>query len=650
MLSSILPISLSDKEAESPPSTARPGAVFSENAEQQSTSLLSVLDDKNLLIAALRKQLQNQKTQLSYYIKRELNGNRIQQLSLSCTPLASEYSLPLTLAINQFCKQAGIKSNLAKLHERLKLLDGNLSNALKDQEFVLRKIVNKLCEFLRFQEICNGDQFGGFISSPLHVDLFDQLLTATVGLRRRLEAFRICCDRLILVEEERNAIVDQVYSLPAEERTTRNALLDIQMEKARLESELLHPRGPQDLNAIDDLLQHLQVQLNCSFGGVDSKESSVSRMLTKMNSEAKLLLEATKQQREKQRSASSKAKSPEPNRVLLFIKLAGDDNVKRTDLESWGIKSSEELTYWRFARLQPAGMNGFLSCRFFALVRDEVQLVKAKERQESNKSRKEADLFKKKLNQAQLENARELDKVTAVPGAISQLNQPLQLRADHDNQAQTLRQQRDLYKAQVEDLQAIRAAYAQLVEKPQPKQAAPLQVAEWKDLLLQQMGQVEALKAKLADQRDQIQVLSRFINLTRPNSPTVSPGALNRLQLTQGFQLDKFPIKKPRGKRPLGFPVNAKTGAQALKLKKPTSRNRTRTLGSRVGDSFQLVAQRSYAWQTKGEDSQGNLTLEKSSMFSVEFQLKNHAAIDTKNDPKQSLEELFAARCSADVD
>ncbi|XP_048521593.1 uncharacterized protein LOC109542956 [Dendroctonus ponderosae] len=599
MLSSIFPISVSDKEAESAPSTARPGAVFPENAEQQSTSLLSVLDDKNLLIAALRKQLQNQKTQLSYYIKRELNGNRIQQLSLSCTPLAYEYSLPLTLAMNQFCKQAGIKSNLAKLHERLKRLDSDLSNALKDQEFVLRKIVNKLCEFLRFQEICNGDQFGGFISSPLHVDLFDQLLTATVGLRRRLEAFRICCDRLILVEEERSAIVDQVYSLPAGERTTRNALLDIQMEKARLESELLHPRGPQDLNAIEDLLQQLQVQLNCSFGGVDSKESSVSRMLTQMNSEAKLLLEATKQQREKQRNAPSKAKSPEPNRVLLFIKLAGDDNVKRTDLESWGIKSSEELT-------------------FFALVRDEVQLVTAKERQESNKSRQEADLFKKKLNQAQLENARELDK----------------LRADHDNQAQALRQQRDLYKAQVEDLQAIRAAYAQLVEKPQPKQAAPLDAAEWKSLLLQQMGQVEALKAKLADQRDQIQVLSRFINLTRPNSPT----------------LDKFPIKKPRGKRPLGFPVNAKTGAQALKLKKPTSSIRTRTLGSRGGGSFQLVAQRSYAWQTKGEDSQGNLTLEKSSMFSVEFQLKNQAAIDKKNDPKQSLEELLAARCSADVD
>lgn len=51
--------------------------------DQQKDSLLSVLDDKNKIIANLKKQLQNQKMQLTYYIQKDMNKGKITQLSQS---------------------------------------------------------------------------------------------------------------------------------------------------------------------------------------------------------------------------------------------------------------------------------------------------------------------------------------------------------------------------------------------------------------------------------------------------------------------------------------------------------------------------------------------------------------------------------------
>lgn len=68
-------------------------------------------------------------------------------------PQASEDSLPLNLAINKFCKQSGIKTKLLLLHERMSQLEYKIGNALKDQEFILRKIVNKLCEIVKAHQV-----------------------------------------------------------------------------------------------------------------------------------------------------------------------------------------------------------------------------------------------------------------------------------------------------------------------------------------------------------------------------------------------------------------------------------------------------------------------------------------------------------------
>lgn len=58
--------------------------------DQQKDSLLSVLDDKNKIIANLRKQLQNQKMQLTYYIQKDMNKGKITKLSQSVSTFMSE--------------------------------------------------------------------------------------------------------------------------------------------------------------------------------------------------------------------------------------------------------------------------------------------------------------------------------------------------------------------------------------------------------------------------------------------------------------------------------------------------------------------------------------------------------------------------------
>lgn len=73
-------------------------------------------------------------------------------------------------------------------------------------------------------------------------------------------------------------------------------------------------------------------------------ESCISKLLNKINSEARVLLEMTKEQKRKFECELSKTNSPEPNRVLLFINIAGGNNLLTEDnYDRWGIKTKEEI-------------------------------------------------------------------------------------------------------------------------------------------------------------------------------------------------------------------------------------------------------------------------------------------------------------------
>lgn len=127
---------------------------------------------------------------------------------LQCCSEALEGNMGVKIAMTNFNKKMGIKSNALCLYERMCYIDERISSSLDDQEFILRKIVNKLCELVRH---ANGNiefkvQFSNFITDPFHIELFNKLLNATINLRKKLDTFRICCNRLITIEDERNAI------------------------------------------------------------------------------------------------------------------------------------------------------------------------------------------------------------------------------------------------------------------------------------------------------------------------------------------------------------------------------------------------------------------------------------------------------------
>ncbi|KAK5639901.1 hypothetical protein RI129_010712 [Pyrocoelia pectoralis] len=73
---------------------------------------------------------------------------------------------------------------------------------------------------------------------PRYSEFLPKILESSDALRTELEAFRTCCKRLILIEDERNCLVEQVYSVPVPERMNYNALLVALYEKTRLEEEV----------------------------------------------------------------------------------------------------------------------------------------------------------------------------------------------------------------------------------------------------------------------------------------------------------------------------------------------------------------------------------------------------------------------------
>ncbi|KAJ8938988.1 hypothetical protein NQ318_015553 [Aromia moschata] len=320
--------------------------------DASSSSLLSLLDDKNKTIATLQKRLENQKEQLSYYLKRELSVPKIVRLSESCevvrlfrethpdlpplnqgtiskieaqyremgdvrkvpskrqavvdddtklnlllqpcSPRAPLQSVAVSMAMSRFGKPLGVRSELCALYERARAADGGVAACLRDQEFVLRKVVTKLCEFVKYANGGHdfGLQFSNFIAEPRHLELFGGLLRATARLRRKLDTFRICCDRLLVAEDERNAIAEQIYSVPAEQRVDNNYLIGVQMEKMQLENEIkqiLRDQGEdreriKEITVIEEKLSNLQRQLNSAFARNDGGNPSYAvKFCVKLN-------------------------------------------------------------------------------------------------------------------------------------------------------------------------------------------------------------------------------------------------------------------------------------------------------------------------------------------------------------------------------
>ncbi|XP_031356316.1 uncharacterized protein LOC116180462 isoform X2 [Photinus pyralis] len=189
-------------------------------------SILAMLQDKNKFISMLKEQIQNQKSQLQFYLHRGLSSPQIMSFAGNCIPVMAEENLHLNLALNQFCRKNGVKSKIMSLHERMTSVERRIVRVANSQE----EMVETLRKF------------------PRETEWLPKILESNDVLRTELEAFRTCCNRLILIEDERNCLglfsfarprlLEQVYSVPAPQRINYNTLLVALNEKTSLEKEL----------------------------------------------------------------------------------------------------------------------------------------------------------------------------------------------------------------------------------------------------------------------------------------------------------------------------------------------------------------------------------------------------------------------------
>ncbi|KAK9891339.1 hypothetical protein WA026_014581 [Henosepilachna vigintioctopunctata] len=420
-----------------------------QSKHDSSQSLLSIVHDKNKKIEKLQRQLHFQKMQLKFYLGKTFSDTKMISFSKTCHPQSVDDNLPVTLAVNRFNKQSGHKSKIINLYDRMCCIDGRISGLLQVQECFLRKLIGKICEFAKNgSEIDVQLNYRKMLTNPEYMNIFNNLIHANIGLKKSLDTFRICCDRLIVVEEERNLIVDQVYSLPIEQRTNCNYLIGIQIEKVQLQNRMkdilkdqlvLRSRIDQ-LSTAEEHLSKLQDEYKEAF---KTSTEQVTEMLRKINNEAIGLVEKSNLQREKYTKEIVKLKGEncKISRLLERLKVSISDKVMSRD----SIKLDS---------IYSAGL-------FQALDKEIAQAIKDNEMTKNTtiqKVKSDCKELSQNLRNSQNQNillTKELD-------ALKIEYEEAKRKWSHE--LDIMKKERDDYRSQVEDLQAIRTAYAQLVE------------------------------------------------------------------------------------------------------------------------------------------------------------------------------------------
>ncbi|CAH0548068.1 unnamed protein product [Brassicogethes aeneus] len=266
------------------------------------SSLLTLLDEKNRAIKLLQKQVQNQKLQLKYYIRKELKPPKIQGFSEKCCGDVIEESIPLGLAMTKFRNETGIKTRSYSLYEKMLRIDQKISGMLNNQQQILKRMVKTM--FMTTQNE-QQTQPAWFNLYPIHIEIFNKLMYRTMALAKSLNIFRICCDRLMVQEDERNTIVEQVYSKPVKERLDCNVLVSVHMERLRLENDIKYILKQQHLLRtkvkqiliLDKKIKHVHFAQDSKV--FVSFSALVLQKVNQLKSQAYCILESTIKQRTK---------------------------------------------------------------------------------------------------------------------------------------------------------------------------------------------------------------------------------------------------------------------------------------------------------------------------------------------------------------
>ncbi|XP_057658243.1 probable DNA double-strand break repair Rad50 ATPase [Diorhabda carinulata] len=395
--------------------------------ENGSSTFLSILYDKNSTISKLRQQLENQKLQILYYMKRELNYRKMIELSRTCRTENTE-DLPVVLDFAQFTKQNGMKSIILRLYEHMKHIDRKLYKYLNTQEFILRKISEKLYEVLEkpYEQRILLQQT---INPAVYLDLFIALLEATVGLRQKLNSFRICCNRLILIEDERNHIVEQVLSLPPQERINCNILICMKQEILELkyrmreckEHEVKQQKDLRKLNNLKHDLNNLKNGMTSSIEGMGDL-SIVENMVVGLKFETKKILEANRRHQKKQKLRQIQI-------IANLIKLAASGGNLQTNDE-------DELL-------------------MFDVIKKEVHSLQTKFSTELQIIKTEHECTKCKLKTV----LQERNELKVIEHKLQDRLKKIQKK--YDTEVISLKKERNEYKSQVEELTIFQEAYHQ---------------------------------------------------------------------------------------------------------------------------------------------------------------------------------------------
>ncbi|KAF2890679.1 hypothetical protein ILUMI_15494 [Ignelater luminosus] len=251
--------------------------------------------------------------------------------------------------MNKFCKQTGIKSKIMNLHARMVDIEKRIIRMTLQQEDMIREIVTKLIAFVK-----NSNDGENNVLSFLaqlnnesgQLETLARILAATNKLRKELDTFRTCCNRLIVIEDERNSLVEQVYSMPVSQRLSYGVLLAAQYEKMRLEREVQEIKQEQLI--LQERLKHLS-NTNPNINNIqpltDENDLKVHKMLEAVNCEAVNLLALTKDQKDKYIQEIARLKE---NNMSLSQQVASLQQVdqEKEDLEykmSLAIKELQKL-------------------------------------------------------------------------------------------------------------------------------------------------------------------------------------------------------------------------------------------------------------------------------------------------------------------
>lgn len=117
--------------------------------------------------------------------------------NLQCDSEVIDGNIPLTLAVTNFYRQTGKKSALMALHERMTNIDERIQSVVARQERILRNVLEKIAE---------PAQPSGLCVTRDHFSMLNELFDATLRLQSELDRYRLYCNRLIDVEDERNSL------------------------------------------------------------------------------------------------------------------------------------------------------------------------------------------------------------------------------------------------------------------------------------------------------------------------------------------------------------------------------------------------------------------------------------------------------------